>query len=197
MLSYVVSDLAGNATTVERRVTVTAVAPTFGGISADRTVLQGTDFDPLEGVTAKDANGLDITDRITYEFGVQAKAARISLPEPGTYPITYFVTDDYGSEATASGRITVTAVDPVDPVDPGAPGDGGDGGVPDDGATDQPTDGASGGATDEPTGTDTSHVTQPDGGLANTGVNGLLLGVLAGLLLLLAGGWILVRRRVV
>lgn len=72
---------------------------------ADNVTLNvGDAFDPRNGVTAIDTCGNEITDRIklsgSYDMGI-----------PGTYTITYMVTDLIGSTDTKT--ITVTVVDPA------------------------------------------------------------------------------------
>lgn len=71
--------------------------------TADVTINVGGTFDPRSGVTAIDTCGNDITDRIklsgSYDLGI-----------PGTYTLTYTVTDLIDS--TDSKTITITVVDP-------------------------------------------------------------------------------------
>lgn len=171
-LTYRVTDLAGNETVVERTVTVTAVEPTFGGVPPTRTVVEGEEFDELAGVSAKDANGVDLTDRIEVELVQAASAARMVGPSAGAYALVYTVTDDYGTTAVAQSAVTV--VPPADPTDPGtgAPGTPGDGGVV------APGDGTDAG----------------DGTLPATGGEASLLWML-GILALLAGAGLMIRRR--
>ncbi|WP_343955975.1 GH92 family glycosyl hydrolase [Yaniella flava] len=151
-LVYTVKDASELETTATTQVTVTAVPPTLGGVPAERTEIAGVEFDPLEGVTATDANGQDITDSITVEEG--ASLLRMALPEAGTYVLVYSVTDDYGSTATARSTVTVTS--PEEPGEGEEPGDGetpGEGEEPGDGETpgesDEPGDGET--PTEEPT----------------------------------------------
>lgn len=72
---------------------------TISGVS-DTTIEVGESYDPRSGVTAADTCGNDITDRIklsgTYDTGV-----------PGTYTITYSVTDLIGSNDTQTMTLTV------------------------------------------------------------------------------------------
>ncbi|WP_243228830.1 GH92 family glycosyl hydrolase [Microbacterium sp. CIAB417] len=125
-LVYRVADKAGNETVFERVVTVTAVEPTFGGVPPTREVVAGTEFDELEGVTAVDANGVDITDRIQVERITPDVFARMFVPEDSEgFTLRYTVTDDYGTTATA--ETVVTVVPTAEPTDPGQ--GGGSGGV--------------------------------------------------------------------
>lgn len=111
-LTYRVSDAAGNSATATRVVTVTAVAPTFTGVAPTRTVSAGDDVDPLDGVSAADANGDDVTDRITVEK---------TAVTPDGYTLRYAVTDAYGTRATAESVVTVLPEEPTDPTDRDAP----------------------------------------------------------------------------
>lgn len=124
-LTYRVADAAGNETVAERVVTVTAVEPTFSGVPSTREVTEGEEFDELEGVAATDANGDDLTDRITVER-VEAGlfAQMFAATESDGFTLRYSVTDDYGTSATAETVVTVVPV--ADPTDPGE--DGGTGG---------------------------------------------------------------------
>ena len=175
-LTYRVSDLAGNETAVERTVTVTAVEPTFGGVPPNRTVVEGEEFDELAGVTAKDANGVDITDRVEVELVRASSTARMVGPSAGAYTLVYTVTDDYGTTAVARSAVTVVpAADPTDPGQGGTPGGGSGTG------SGTGSDGGSGsGSGDEV--------------LATTGGEASLLWML-GILALLAGAGLVVRRR--
>ena len=64
------------------------------------TIEAGSDFDPLEGVEAKDICGNIITDRI-------AVSGRVVTDKPGVYYITYSVTDDFHLSRTATITVTV------------------------------------------------------------------------------------------
>lgn len=68
----------------------------------DITLNVGDSFDPRQGITAVDTCGNDISDRIllsgSYDLGI-----------PGTYTLTYNVTD--AIESTDSKTITITVVD--------------------------------------------------------------------------------------
>ncbi|WP_293783382.1 GH92 family glycosyl hydrolase [uncultured Aeromicrobium sp.] len=192
-LVYTVTDAAGNEATATRTVTVTAVKPTFSGVLTERTVTAGEEFDPLEGVRATDANGEDLTDRITVELvGQDQQRAALVAPAPGTYQIVYSVTDAYGTTATATTTLTVVqgaggGTDPGDGdgdgTDPGGSGPGADGG-------DEP--GADGGATDP----DKPDAKDQDGGLLPATGSAVTPWMLLGLLAAVAGAALLVRRRV-
>ena len=92
-----VVDASGNETEVKVSVIV-GEAPEFLGIE-DLMVTVGTErVDYLEGVTATDYKGTDITDRIACD------AALVNLDAVGTYEILYQVTDEegFGTEEKAS-----------------------------------------------------------------------------------------------
>ncbi|MGO3885919.1 MAG: GH92 family glycosyl hydrolase [Mycetocola sp.] len=111
-LTYRVSDAAGNTTVAERVVVVVAVEPTFGGVPPTRELTVGEEFDERAGITAMDANGRDLTDRITVERIEPGVFARMFAPaEQGTFTLRYSVTDDYNTTATAETVVTVTADD--------------------------------------------------------------------------------------
>ncbi len=74
-------------------------APTFSGITDDE-VLQGSSFDPLDGVTATDHEGNDITDQIEVDGFVNTNIL-------GEHNLTYTVEDDEGLETTENRYITV------------------------------------------------------------------------------------------
>ena len=67
----------------------------------DVTITEGSDFNPLNGVTASDVENGSLTDRIAYDSDVNPD-------EAGTYHVTYTVVDD--SNFHASKEITVTVV---------------------------------------------------------------------------------------
>ena len=75
--------------------------------SAD-TVDQGSAFDPMNGVTAQDYEGNDITDRITVE-------GTVDTSKPGTYKLTYKVTDENGNTVSATRTVQVAEKETQDP----------------------------------------------------------------------------------
>ena len=72
--------------------------------SSDNAVQEGAEFDPMDGVTAVDYQGNDITDRVTVTGSVNTSV-------PGTYELTYDVTDEAGNTATAVRIIRVLGED--------------------------------------------------------------------------------------
>ena len=95
-----VADGSGNETEVKVTVIV-GEAPEFSGIE-DLTVTVGTESaDYLDGVTATDYKGADITDRIVCD------AAAVKLDTVGTYEILYTVADEEGFAAEQRTSVTV------------------------------------------------------------------------------------------
>ncbi|MBR2674031.1 MAG: DUF5011 domain-containing protein [Mogibacterium sp.] len=73
----------------------------FTGVE-DVAVAKGTSFNPMEGVTATDANGDDLTKAI---LGPKAEAYNVN--EVGTYELTYEVVGESGRKVTAIRTLTV------------------------------------------------------------------------------------------
>ncbi|RSX50405.1 hypothetical protein D2E25_2031 [Bifidobacterium goeldii] len=78
-------------------------APVFSGVS-DVTVYQGATFDPLSGVSAKDAVDGDVTQNITVA------PSAVDTSKLGETTLTYTVKDKAGNTATATRVVTVKAV---------------------------------------------------------------------------------------
>lgn len=94
-----VSDDNGNTTSVDIKISVID-APVINGIS-DKTVTVGDTIDYLSGVSASDGKGTDITGSIEVD------SSKVDINTPGTYQITYKVTDSYGFSTGANCNITV------------------------------------------------------------------------------------------
>lgn len=94
-----VTDDAGNSTDIDIKISVID-APSINGIS-DKTVTVGDTVDYLSGVTATDGKGTDITGNIEVD------SSKVDINTPGTYQITYKVTDSYGFSTGANCNITV------------------------------------------------------------------------------------------
>lgn len=97
-----VTDASGNSTEVSVHIVV-GDAPEFSGIE-NITVTVGTvadEIDYLDGVTATDSNGNDITANIVCD------SASVDLAAAGEYEITYTVTDENGFAATKTATVTV------------------------------------------------------------------------------------------
>ncbi|PQC29371.1 immunoglobulin-like domain-containing protein, partial [Enterococcus mundtii] len=101
-LKLSVTDKDGNTT--EQTVTIHVVdqvtdGPVIKGAD-DVRVDERAKFDPLEGVTAQDSQGNDVTDNLTYTGSVDTST-------PGEYTIKYYVYDKAGKVATAERVVTV------------------------------------------------------------------------------------------
>lgn len=97
-----VTDASGNSMDVTVHIVV-GDAPEIEGVE-DMTVTVGTsadEIDFLDGVTAKDSNGNDITANIVCD------SAAVDLETAGEYEITYTVTDENGFTATRTATVTV------------------------------------------------------------------------------------------
>lgn len=94
-----VTDDAGNSTDIDIKISVID-APSINGIS-DKTITVGDTIDYLSGVSASDGKGTDITGSIEVD------SSKVDINTPGTYQITYKVTDSYGFSTGANCNITV------------------------------------------------------------------------------------------
>lgn len=94
-----VTDDNGNTTSVDIKISVID-APSINGIS-DKTVTVGDTVDYLSGVSASGGKGTDITGNIEVD------SSKVDINTPGTYQITYKVTDSYGFSTGANCNITV------------------------------------------------------------------------------------------
>ena len=68
--------------------------PTFDGVR-DQSVMAGTEFDALDGITAQDAEGNDLTEMIMIEAtpALNFKNGKATPENPGDYELVYSVTD--------------------------------------------------------------------------------------------------------
>lgn len=98
----IVSDAAGNSVACPFRVKVCTI-PVFGGIE-NITVKKGAEINYMEGVTASDCFGNDITASVTCD------SSGVDTSVPGTYWAAYYVTDANGIQAMAPMEITVEEV---------------------------------------------------------------------------------------
>ncbi|MGV2939614.1 immunoglobulin-like domain-containing protein [Mesobacillus sp. LC4] len=110
-LTYIVNDITGNETELNRTITVIdAIKPVISGVE-DLTIKMGADFDPLAGVRATDNADGDLTEDIQINGEVDTKVK-------GTYRLTYTVTDNSGNSESVTR--TVHVIDQTAPVITGA-----------------------------------------------------------------------------
>lgn len=98
-LTYKVSDSDGHVTEQVRSVEVYSMKPTFSGL-ADTTILLGSTFDALAGVSAHDEEDGDLTAHISVSGQVDTQTV-------GRYTLTYQVSDSAGQQVTQSRNVTV------------------------------------------------------------------------------------------
>lgn len=99
-----VTDDAGNTSDIDIKISVID-APSINGVS-DKTVTVGDTIDYLSGITAVDGKGTDITGSIEVDSS-KVDSSKVDINTPGTYQITYKVTDSYGFSTGANCNITV------------------------------------------------------------------------------------------
>ena len=97
--TIIVTDDAGNSTDIDIKISVID-APSINGIS-DKTVTVGDTIDYLSGVSATDGKDTDITGSIEVD------SSKVDINTPGTYQITYKVTDSYGFSTGANCNVVV------------------------------------------------------------------------------------------
>ena len=101
-----VEDAAGNGTIISTSVTnIDKTAPEIIVNPSDVTIDEGTTYDVLTGVSAKDNIGFG-ENELTYETD-------FDYTVPGVYTVTYTITDIAGNTTTATRTITV--LDVTDP----------------------------------------------------------------------------------
>ena len=84
-------------------------APVLDGVH-DQSVMAGTEFDALDGITAQDAEGNDLTEMIMIEAtpALNFKNGKATPENPGDYELVYTVTDANGETAEDYATLTVT-----------------------------------------------------------------------------------------
>ncbi|MBK2003844.1 DUF5011 domain-containing protein [Listeria ivanovii subsp. londoniensis] len=99
-VSYEVTDSDGNKTTFKRTVIMTE-APTISGDS-EIVLNPNASFDPMSSITANDAEDGNITQN------VQITNNSVDTSKPGSYEVTYQVTDSDSNKATFTCTVIVT-----------------------------------------------------------------------------------------
>ena len=95
--------------TVNPKMEVLNEAPTID--AADKTITVGDTFDPKAGVTAKDAEDGDLTDKI------EVVKNTVDTKKAGEYEVTYKVTDSDGATRTKTIKVTVKEKAPTPSTD--------------------------------------------------------------------------------
>ena len=95
--------------TVNPKMEVLNEAPTID--AADKTITVGDTFDPKAGVTAKDAEDGDLTDKI------EVVKNTVDTKKAGKYEVTYKVTDSDGATRTKTIKVTVKEKAPAPSTD--------------------------------------------------------------------------------
>lgn len=87
-------------------------APNFSGVTSTISVLVGSTYDPLNGVTALDIVDGDLTDSILVEIldSNNATVNTVDTSAPGVYTVNYSVEDAAGNEATAQTTVNVVSL---------------------------------------------------------------------------------------
>lgn len=97
------------AVTVNPKMEVLNEAPTID--AADKTITVDDTFDPKAGVTAKDAEDGDLTDKI------EVVKNTVDTKKAGKYEVTYKVTDSDGATRTKTIKVTVKEKAPAPSTD--------------------------------------------------------------------------------
>ncbi len=103
-VTYSVTDSDKNTTEKTIKVTVTFGKPIIS--ASNRDVSINSKFNPLEGVTAVDYAGKDITS------SVKVKENTVDTSKAGTYKVTYSVTDDKNNNVEKTITIVVLSAKP-------------------------------------------------------------------------------------
>ena len=148
-------------------------APTI--TASDIVVKLGSEFNPLEGVTAKDASGNDITDRI------EVVENTVDTSKEGEYKVVFEVVDDNNLKATKEIKVTVAEEVVV---------------IPDDEEENKP-----GNDTEDESGNDievkpeTDIEDKNDNSIPNTGGTNTAYIVIGGLVLVCVGAFIVLKKK--
>lgn len=114
-LQYSVKDSSGNEAVVTREVPEYDPLPPQIHLEGEKEMhlLLGRPFEE-PGYTAEDDFVGELTDRVTIE-------GEVDCFQPGTYPIQYTVSDDYGNQTVVTRNVVVEAVQRPEQVLPQAP----------------------------------------------------------------------------
>ena len=112
IITYIVSDSAGNSVTTTIIITVIPDAePVFGNIPTNQIITEGKTLDLLGlGLTASDEEDGDLTSAIAVNI------PDTSVLTVGDHTVTYIVSDSAGNSVTTTITITITVIPDADPV---------------------------------------------------------------------------------
>ena len=114
-VTYKVTDTQGASYTTTIKVTVNPKAADLNACpvinATDKTLTVGDEFDPKAGVTAKDAEDGDLTDKI------EVVKNTVDTKKAGKYEVTYKVTDSDGATRTKTIKVTVKEKAPAPSTD--------------------------------------------------------------------------------
>ena len=101
-IKIVATDDAGETAEVSAIVNVkqekVTELPTITGVKDEHTIYAGDVFDPMEGISAKDARGNSLEVKLSGDF---------NLEQAGKYTLTYTATDKWGNVAEKTTILTV------------------------------------------------------------------------------------------
>lgn len=114
-VTYKVTDTQGASYTTTIKVTVNPKAADLNACpviqATDKTLTVGDEFDPKAGVTAKDAEDGDLTDKI------EVVKNTVDTKKAGKYEVTYKVTDSDGATRTKTIKVSVKEKAPAPSTD--------------------------------------------------------------------------------
>lgn len=99
-ITLTITDDSGNNTTYTLAVMV-GTAPVLSGVEDLTATVGDAEIDYMNGVTAVDCNGNDITDAITCDY------SKVDLNTAGEYEITYSVADENGFTIEQTAKVVV------------------------------------------------------------------------------------------
>lgn len=112
-LTYTVTDSANQTVTVTRTVTVTSSSvntpPVISGVT-NKTINVGDSFDPMQGVSASDAEDGNLTNNIVVTGTVNTAVA-------GQYSLNYYV-EDSGQASDSENCVITVQANSIDTYDP-------------------------------------------------------------------------------